>query len=81
MALYWDLPNVDDAKFCYFQEIDFGKLDLGKQDVFPVRPTISEAIVENGTEKGMKLDRNYRALTTATSSAAAFFAYLLYLAA
>lgn len=81
MALYWDLPNVNDAKFCYFQEVDFGNLDFGKSDIYPIRPSVPEVIVENGKEKGYRLDRNYKGLSTFSTSAAGFFAYLLYLAA
>jgi hypothetical protein len=81
MALFWNLPNVNDAKFCYFQEVNFGSLDMGKKDVYPIRPSLGEAIVEDGKEVEVRLDRPYKNWSLASSSASMFFAYLMYLAA
>lgn len=81
LALFWKLPNVNDAKYCYFQEVDFGTVDLGKKDVFPMRPTLGEAIVEDGKERHLRLDRPYHKWSLISSSTATFFAYLVYLAA
>ena len=82
MALYWQLPNVPDAKYCYFQEIDFGTFNIGsKRDVFPIKPTVEQALVENGKERGVHLDRSYSTYFMGSYSLAAFFGYLLYLAA
>jgi hypothetical protein len=74
------LPNIRDAQHCYFQEINFGSLGFEKKDVFPTRPTIDKAIVEDGKEQGLKLDRNYKGLSQYSAGVAAFFSYLLYLA-
>jgi hypothetical protein len=79
-ALYWDLPNFRDASYCYFQEVDFSDLDPGKSDIFPIRFSVKETIVEDGKEKGLRLDRNYKGLYMGCTSLAAFFSYLLYLA-
>jgi hypothetical protein len=80
---YWEFPNRVDAKYCYFEEVNFGALDpVDKKDVFPVRNGINDVIVENGREyKRLRLDRNYRYLTYGSSASTAFFTYLFYLAA
>jgi hypothetical protein len=78
---YWEMPLYD-SKYCYFSEINFGNLDgQNQRDIFPIRNSVDEAIVENGKERHMHLDRNYRRKTQFTTGLAAFFGYLFYLAA
>jgi hypothetical protein len=57
--------------------------DLGAkyQDVFPVKPTPIEAIIDDGKNGGFKLDRDYSLLKKTSVSLATFFAYLAYLTA
>jgi hypothetical protein len=80
MARYWDLANVNDAKYCYFQEIDFETVDNGKPDIYPIRPTVKEAIIDDSLEKEFRMDRNYKQLSYVTGSCGIFFSYLYYLA-
>jgi hypothetical protein len=78
-ARYWDLKNIIEAKYVYFKQIDFANMDIENRDVFPIKSSIKDAIIENGKEKNLKLDRNYKGLSLSFTSAAAFFSYLLYL--
>lgn len=80
-AHYWNLPNVDDAKFCYFQEINFGTQDKGKPDIYPIRTSVYDAVAEDMEDKGFPKDRNYKGLSLGSASLSAFCAYLVYLAA
>ncbi len=75
MARYWDLPNVLDAKHCYFQVVNAS----GNKKSFA--PTIRDAIVEDSKEQNFKMDKNYRGLSMTTGGMSALFGYLFYLAA
>ena len=65
---------------CYFQEINFGNLEFEKKDIYPIRPSIEEAIIQDGKETDYNLDRNYKRLSQFSTGLATFFAYLVYLA-
>jgi hypothetical protein len=80
-ALYWQLPNVLDAQHCYFQEIDLSDLGIQYADVYPLKPSPLDTIVDDGKKGGIKLDRNYNLFKKAAVSMTTFFAYLAYLTA
>jgi len=80
-AIYWDLPNVKDAMHCYFEEINMSELGVKYEDVFPIKSTPLDAIIEDNKNGGFKLDRDYNLLKKASISLTSFFAYLAYLAA
>lgn len=80
-AIYWQLPNRNDAKYVYFQVVDFGS-SIGNEnnnDIYPIKTSIQDVIVENGKEKRLKLDRNYNLISKVTGSLSAVFSYLFYL--
>ena len=81
MAIYWSLPNIRDAQTCYFEEVNFGSLDQPQKDIYPIKPSIEDAIAEDGLERKLNYVRNYKQLSCVTSSLSAFLVYLLYLAA
>lgn len=79
-SIYWGLPNRYDSKYVYLQQIDFGDLDPSPaQDVFPQRTNMHEAIVDNGTEKNLRLNRHYKVYSTIAASLSTMFGYMLYL--
>ncbi len=80
-ALYWELPNVLDAKHCYFQEINMSDIGVEYPDVFPVKPTPLDTIVEDQKNGSFLLDRNYKLLKQGSIALTTFFGYLAYLAA
>lgn len=81
-AIFWELPNVLDAKFVYLQQINFGTIDASpSKDIYPRKASIDEAIVENGKQKHLSLDRYYKTNAIQSTSLSALFLYLFYLAA
>jgi hypothetical protein len=81
-AHYWELPNVLDAKYCYFQEINMGKITpQTAQDVFPMKSSIDQVLIENGKDSHLHLDRSYRSYTYLSSACSGLFLYMFYLAA
>lgn len=80
-AHYWDLPNLLDAKHCYFEEINMSDLGVQYEDVFPLKPTPFNAIVEDSKNGSFKLDRDYTLFKKASITLTTFFAYLAYLTA
>lgn len=78
-ARYWDLKNILDAKYVYFQEVNFANMGIPQKDIWPLKKTIDEAIIDNAKEKNVHLDRNYRLYKYITGGASTFFAYLFYL--
>lgn len=78
-ARYWDLKNIYDAKYIYFQEIDFKNFSTPQRDIWPMKKSIDETIVDNGKEQGVHLRRPYGLYKYATTGVASFFAYMLYL--
>jgi len=80
-AYYWDLPNAVSAKYVYFQQLNFKGLDPNKdKDSYPIKTSIGDAIVEDGKEKHLRLDRPYSFFTTLFAGSASLCWYLYYLA-
>jgi len=80
-SFYWALPNVLDSKYCYFEEIDMKDLGVSYQDVYPIKPTPNDAIVEDGKNGSFLLDRDYKLLKNTSFMLTTFFTYLAYLTA
>ena len=79
-SIYWQLPNRNDAKYVYFQQIDFGSLTKEEaKDIYPLKTSINDLIVQNGKEKYFKLDKNYNFYYKISGSLSALFGYLFYL--
>lgn len=81
-ALFWDLPNAAGAKYVYFQEVDFVNLSEKpeERDIYPMQTTINEAILKNGLEKNVNLEKPYNLYSTFWGGAASVCFYLYYLA-
>jgi hypothetical protein len=73
------LKNILDAKYVYFQEIDFKNFTIPQKDIWPMKKSIDEAIIDNGKEMGVHLQRPYNLLKYTAGGISAFFAYLFYL--
>jgi len=82
-AFYWNLPNIEDAKYCYFKEIDFGDITLTpKNDVFPIKEKPHETIIESQMDSyNVNLTRNYGVLKKIFGALGGLTFYLYALAA
>ena len=80
-AWYWDLPNLASAKYVYFQQIEYNELNPSeKKDRFPQLNSISDAIVQDGKEQSLYLDRPYWLAKNITWGVSSLMFYLYYLA-
>ena len=56
-------------------------LGVSYEDVYPIKPTPTEAIVEDGKNGSVVLDRDYKLLKNSSFMFTTFFTYLAYLTA
>jgi hypothetical protein len=73
------LKNILDAKYVYFQEINYENMGVPQKDIWPLKKTIDETIIENAKERSVHLDRPYSFYKYISGGASTFFAYLFYL--
>jgi hypothetical protein len=78
-AHYWELKNVYDAKYVYFQEINFRNIGLPEHDIWPQKTPLHDAIILDGKEKGYNFDRPYYPLSRISIGLSWLFGYLFYL--
>lgn len=78
-AWYWDLPNMNSAKYVYFQEVNFTDSGFGSKDVYPNKANVEQAIIEENKDRGRHLDRNYNLAYKTLSFLSGGLFYIFYI--
>lgn len=76
---YWDLPNINVAKYVYFKEVDFRSLGKIEPDAYPYKTSIDDAVIQENKEQGVHVDRDYKLFYKSCSLLSGALFYMLYI--